>query len=616
MREGQSGNRAIWQKVAALALFAALLALVITANDVHADEGWVIRSFDVTYQINDNGTIDVMEDIRVDFFNLPEKHGIIHDIRVEQKYDDRHNRLYGISIAGVDDGERGWKYETSRASANLRIKVGDPDKTVKGPQRYRIRYRLSGALNPQDEWDEFFWNVTGDQSPVAIEQATAVVAAPAIHDIRCFQGSQSSEPCNSRKIGNSQAQFATTRRLSPGSELTIAVAMPKGAVALPPPRLVRVKTPWEQVKDFIGLKPLPMGAAVLVGFAGVGMVMRYWWLNGRDRWFGDVHYLTGATEERRKPIGAKDTVVVEYTPPELSGRPLRPAEIGTLLDEKADTLDVSATIVDLAVRGYLRITELPKEGLFGKKDYRIERLKPADHELLGYEVTLYNALFEEGESVEMSDLKNEFYTDLAKVKEALYAQAVRADEFFASSPETVRTVHYVVAAVVMALGAGAIVLLGNLGIGAIIGVPIVLAALLMLAFAGAMPRRTGKGREYYRRALGFREYMTIAETDRQKFYEEENIFEKYLPYAIVYDCVDKWAKAFEGLEGQPATRSSGWYVGTGPFIASSFSNDINSFSSSISTAIASTPGGSGGSGFSSGGGFSGGGGGGGGTGSW
>ena len=127
------------------------------------------------------------------------------------------------------------------------------------------------------------------------------------------------------------------------------------------------------------------------------------------------------------------------------------------------------------MKGYLRITEVPKEGLFGKKDWKLDKLKPADHELLGYEVTLFNALFEDGESVEMSDLKNKFYTDLAKVKETLYAQVVTGDQFFSGSPETTRTVHYVAAAVVMALGVGAIVLLGNLGVGAIIGVPIVLA---------------------------------------------------------------------------------------------------------------------------------------------
>ncbi|HEY7466029.1 MAG TPA: DUF2207 domain-containing protein, partial [Dehalococcoidia bacterium] len=158
----------------------------------------------------------------------------------------------------------------------------------------------------------------------------------------------------------------------------------------------------------------------------------------------------------------------------------------------------------------------------------------------------------------------------------------------------------------------AIVLLGMTLGAAIVGIPVVAAGLLMLALAHAMPRRTGVGREMYRRILGFRQYMTVAETDRQRFNEETNLFQEYLPYAIVYGCVDKWAKAFEGLENQPDTSS--WYVSTHAFAPLAFSSSLQSFSSSMSSAIASTPGGSGGSGFS--GGFSGGGGGGGGGGSW
>ena len=84
-----------------------------------------------------------------------------------------------------------------------------------------------------------------------------------------------------------------------------------------------------------------------------------------------------------------------------------------------------------------------------------------------------------------------------------------------------------------------------------------------------MPRRTAAGREMFRRILGFREYMTVAETDRQRFNEERNIFEKYLPYAMVYDCVDKWAKAFEDMGIQ--TDTSGWYVSPYPFAALAFS---------------------------------------------
>jgi uncharacterized membrane protein len=117
----------------------------------------------------------------------------------------------------------------------------------------------------------------------------------------------------------------------------------------------------------------------------------------------------------------------------------------------------------------------------------------------------------------------------------------------------------------------------------------------------------------YRRALGFRRYIETAETERQAFAERRNLFEEYLPYAIVFEAVDKWANAFEGLDDE-ANRPS-WYSGRGPFVASAFASNVNDFSESISSVMASTPGGRGGSGFGGGGG-SGGGGGGGGGGSW
>jgi uncharacterized membrane protein len=106
--------------------------------------------------------------------------------------------------------------------------------------------------------------------------------------------------------------------------------------------------------------------------------------------------------------------------------------------------------------------------------------------------------------------------------------------------------------------------------------------------------------------------MVTAETDRQRVAEEANIFSDYLPYAIVFGCTDKWARAFEGLEDQ--ARVDSWYAGPGVFRPVAFASTVNSFSDSISSAIASTPGSSGSSGFS--GGSSGGGMGGGGGSSW
>ena len=157
----------------------------------------------------------------------------------------------------------------------------------------------------------------------------------------------------------------------------------------------------------------------------------------------------------------------------------------------------------------------------------------------------------------------------------------------------------------------AVFALGSIG-AAVVGIPVILAGLVLLLMNGAMSRRTASGRELYRRARGFREYMVTAETDRAKFAEETNLFEKYLPYAIVFRCTEKWAKAFEGIYTQPPQ----WYTGPAgvhTFRPSTFTSNLGAMSSQAASVMASAPRSSGGSGFSggsSGGGFGGGGGGG------
>jgi uncharacterized membrane protein len=186
-------------------------------------------------------------------------------------------------------------------------------------------------------------------------------------------------------------------------------------------------------------------------------------------------------------------------------------------------------------------------------------------------------------------------------------------KLFPRDPEEVRTLYRVAGIAVTVLGGLVAFGLGKFFGAGLVGIPIAIGGLLLLGLSHLMPRRTAQGRELYRRSLGFRLYMTKAEKERQEFAEKANLFEEYLPYAIVYGCVRKWAKAFEGLGLEQ--RQSSWYVGQHGFTPIGFADSLGDFSSSVSGVMASTPGGSGGSGFG-GGGSSGGGGGGGGGGSW
>jgi uncharacterized membrane protein len=128
-----------------------------------------------------------------------------------------------------------------------------------------------------------------------------------------------------------------------------------------------------------------------------------------------------------------------------------------------------------------------------------------------------------------------------------------------------------------------------------------------------MPSRTAKGTAIARRVGGFRTVIEAAETHMSRWAEQQNVFTRYLPYAIVFGCTEKWAKAFEGLQQMPPDTT--WYLSSRPFIFADFGRTLDDFSVTTGGTIASTPSASGASGFS-GGGFSGGGGGGGGGGSW
>jgi Predicted membrane protein (DUF2207) C-terminal domain/Predicted membrane protein (DUF2207) N-terminal domain len=578
-------------------------AVALLAPAVRADEGWVINRFEAQFDIRPDGVFTVLEALDVDFGGLS-KHGIYRDIPYRFSFDSTRTRQYDIAGTSVTSADgRPWPVQASTVGALRRLRIGDANRTVSGQQTYRIAYRVANGLNGFADHDELYWNASGTW-PVRMEIATATVRAPAgaIERVTCFQGrSGSTEPCDATFTAD-EATFTATRPLAAGEQLTIVTALAKGAVAEPAPHLLRKARP---VTEFFDRTPLLIDV-MLAGFVlAVGGVGTLWWRFGRDRRFIALHGIGGTVEERVPLFGARP-VGVEFEPPEK----IRPGQMGLLIDERADTLDVTSTIIDLAVRGYLKITEVPKHGWFGHADWQLDQLKAPDAGLLEYEQIVLDGLFKDGSPRKLSELKNKFYRDLSRAKAALYRDGV-ARGWFPQNPNTVRAVYAVLGVLGLAAGIGLTIWLGQQWGAGLVGLPVAAGGLLVALAANAMPRRTAAGREMLMRTLGFVRYIKTAETHQQAFAERANIFTAYLPYAIAFRCVDKWARAFKDLDLQRAT--AGWYVGASPFNAGSFSSSLTSFSSSVASTLASTPGGSGSSGF---GGSAGGGGGGGGGGSW
>jgi len=575
-----------------------LLALLIFPTPLFAQENWVINSFHSEIRILGGGMVSIVETIDVDFGSL-QKHGIFRDLPFVYTLPEGGKRYTEVTTENITANGASVPYEQFKSGDFIRLKIGDPDRTVSGEQSYQIQYTVAGVLNAFADHDELFWNVTGNGWPVPIQKASATVVLPdeAIIQITCFAGAfGSKENCTSDQTSKKEASFSSSR-LGVGEGLTTVVGFEKGLVpviTVPPPRSI-----FDEL-----FTPANFAVFALVTFFGVGIGFWLWLSRGRDYWLRKRFIDDPQAKHEVRPVGAHETIVVEYSPPEN----LRPAQVGTLMDERADTLDVTATIVDLAQRGFLQIAEEPKEWVFGSSDYTFTKQKTDGSSLLPYEKELLDRLFDDGETVKISKLKTKFYEDLKVVKNKLYDQMI-TDRFFYENPESVRKKYLLFGIGIDAVGAG-LIWLGlafTIAVLVAVGTAIIISGAALILFSQAMPRKTAQGREMYRRTKGLELFISTAEKHRQRFFEKKNLFNEVLPYAIVFSQTEKFAKAFKDMGIEPSQPS--WYTGTAPFNAAVFGSSIASFSNSLSSAIASAPSSSGFSGGGSGGGFGGGGGG-------
>jgi hypothetical protein len=144
--------------------------------------------------------------------------------------------------------------------------------------------------------------------------------------------------------------------------------------------------------DFFGWDdPMVVAAAALEALALGVVLFSIFWVFGRDRWLGDAAFPAG--KEGRRPLRAPQTIVPEFTPPELTEfeRPLRPAEMGFLLNERTDSTELAATILDLAAPGHIELRKITN--IDGESDYRLSENPTTDDDLETYEALLLNWLF-------------------------------------------------------------------------------------------------------------------------------------------------------------------------------------------------------------------------------
>jgi uncharacterized membrane protein YgcG len=535
--------------------------------------------------------LDVTETITADFRDP--KHGIYREIPIHYAVG-AHQYSLRFRLLGIDDGSGKKRTTKTTFESNLvKIRIGDADVTVTGRHVYRIRYQVGRAILKEGEHAVLRWNATGTEWRVPIQQATVKIQLPKslappklIADAWTGSFGARNKDFSYKQLDGQTVAFET-QTLRPGEGITIDVAMPVDTVAWP--TSIQVLGWWLSDNFLYGIFLATLGACV-----------SSWYFRGRD-------------------LPGRDTIVVNYQPP--AG--MTPAEVGTLIDERVDLRDMSATIIDLAVRGYLKIEEIGTASFFSRPDYRFVRLKNST-DLKPFEQTLFDKIFAKGQTVLLSELQNSFYTELDTARRRLY-QGLTGAGFFDGNPTTVRTAFAVIGIVVLliALAIGSFVQIWL--VGRLFFVPAIVTGVLSVAAilitSRFMPRKTRAGRMAWEQIAGLEEYIRRAEVDDIKSQEQRGIFERLLPYAIVLGLADRWAKAFAGLYTEPPD----WYRPSDTsnfstlYLASSMNRSVNSMNRILPSQPRSSGGSGGGGGWSSGGfsgGSSGGGFGGGGGGAW
>ncbi|MEK7626298.1 MAG: DUF2207 domain-containing protein [Patescibacteria group bacterium] len=523
-----------------LLIFALGISFLTLTSSVGAVGTEKIDSFESEIHINKDNQAEISEVIAYDF-GLTQHHGIYRDVPID--YKDPQGNVYRLAMEHTkttDENGKEVKASVSKSDGNFRIRLGEADKYVTGKHTYKIKYKLWPIVTQKDQKGFLALDVTGNGWSVPILHASAVVRldGASLEKPACFTGVVGSTEQNCVIDG----QKFTADNLKAGEGFSIEGYVAGGYIA----KYLQPNQKRPLTKSDIG---------IIAGFVFailVGLVI-------------SVILLARSLRKRRR---RKDqTVVAEYEPPSN----LSVAEIGHLEDDTSSVQEITAMIISMAVKGYLKIQQTQKKSFLKKAKYTLLKLKESKG-LDTSEDMLFNALFSTAkdnkiqiDNLSKSTMSTTIYKIHSNTKKSLESKGFYAS--IASEPNILEKM----------LDAGNI---------------------------------TDEGAKIWAKVDGFKLYLSVVEKERMKFHDAPErtpeLFSKYLPFAVALGVEKEWAKQFEGIDIAKATN---WYAGSyAGFSAMNLANDLgNSFApvvSSNSTVSSSGGGGSSGGGFGGGGGGS------------
>ncbi|TCC37537.1 DUF2207 domain-containing protein [Kribbella speibonae] len=560
------------------------------ATTAYGDE---IESFTIAYTVSEDGVLHVTETIDYTFAESG-RHGIYRDLVIREPYadDQSKDQKYEVSNILVSSPTAPDRFTKETAKYNLdrdqtlRIKIGSKDQTIWGTSaKYVISYDVRGALRHFADHSELYWDATGSAWDAHINKVTVSVQVPqGVQQVECYSGKAgSTSSCEKKSLAGGIGLF-TGSKLVRGEQLTIVAGIKAGAVRNDTPIVVDPPNWLERS----GLSWLALAGSVLATVAGVAAAFLFHRRGPRDQRYVGVP--PGTVPPANAQIGkdqlAADQIPVAFAPPEVTV-----AEGAVLADAADKSTTLAATLIHLAVRGAIRLDNTD-EG--ARKAVLVDpEVATAQHEKV-----LLKGLFPKQEPGEERALERAEVGDYSLVQAAdkMYDAvwtSIKRQEWYLRLPaasgngdgSTALGWMLTIALVILCFGIGQIGS-GPATAGRVIAIIVPGSALLTLLWMWIGRKRRGlrsaEGRAITDQVLGFQQYLATAEADQLRFEEGEDIFSKYLPWAIAFRLATRWQRVCgELVEAGRLTPDPTWYVGPSYYHS-------NWSASSISTAVQST----------------------------
>lgn len=261
--------------------------------------------------------------------------------------------------------------------------IGEKNKTLTpGYYNYEIKYETAGQISFFEEYDELGWNVNGE-SDRPVDLVSCEVHLPKNAEIisyRCYTGVYGSTDSDCTSESESNGVFrASASNLQPNEMMTVYVGFEKGVVNEP----VVKETAFSRFLSWLDKMGLWFMNLIII----VPLFFYYittWRKHGKDL---------------PKPIA-----IPQFTPP----NDISPASTGMIYDEAFDLSLISTSIINLAVKGFLRIEEIERKVIFsfGKKQYKLVKLKDGDSSLPSEEALVMRDLFAESDEISLGEKYN------------------------------------------------------------------------------------------------------------------------------------------------------------------------------------------------------------------